>query len=462
MLFACENTSLDPNPQPPDTTGKQNLNTGGKTPVTDDKTSESEDDTSGTEDGTQGQIPGTDDKTSESEDHTSDTEDGTQGQIPGTDDKTSGANGQATDPFVRYAPQAFEHIPADFENNLWLQYHFKELKIDETAMIYPRRVPEVISTPIANDLYYPHFNFEIVAGKGVISITDEDILAENSNGGNPGAKINPATVTALKAGIAIVKVTYDEVTHPNPKAKPSKFGAISEVNTGYIAFSVVDDVDTGISISFDTNKLRYPYEKVYFEGSGKDWPVTITAENATEIEVVCNGEVVSGSGTYILPLKNTQNIIGVKATNAKGESRYHYEMINARKIEINLKPAVPRAGEKIEISFKGITLPVYKLATIYNPALGSNATVVRYTSSGKTYTGKSPQYQLATNNTITITGGLTAGTHTFTNGEIPQSWFGEVLDTEKKWNLPGDQNLNAITRKDVFIGLPDFTVTVEQ
>ena len=357
---------------------------------------------------------------------------------------------------VRYAPKKTEGVPADFENGLWLQHHFKELKRGETAMIYPRRVPEGVVNMTMNDLYYPKFNFEIVAGNGVISIEDNTISAENQNGQNPGAKINPAKVAARKTGIAVVKITYDAFTHRNGNRS---FPPISEINAGYVIFSVNGDDASDINIVVNTG-IRNPYDTVYFSGDARDWPITVSAEGAKKIEVVLNGDTVTGSGgNYILPLKNTQNIIGVKATDAAGKKRFYYTAINARKIEITVTPEIPEAGKTFGISFKGITLPVHKLATIYNPGLGSNATVVSYKLSGTEYKSKSRQYQLATDNTITVNG-LAAGTHTFTEGRILQSWFGDLLESEKDKNLPGAPNMNAITRTGTFSVFPDFTVTV--
>ena len=365
------------------------------------------------------------------------------------------------DLFLRYAPNAVEEIPDDFANDLWLQYHFRELEVGGETTFFPRRVPEGITHMSNNDLYYPIFNFEIVAGAEVISIDEKTIDAENHNGANPGATINHPIITATKPGIAVVQVTYAEFTHPNAGQRTPKFEAISEVNVGYVIFSVKDENTSDIEIVVDTG-IRNPYDTVYFTGDGRDWPIKVSAEGAKEMEVTLNGDTVAESGgEYILQLKNTQNIIGVRVVDAQDKSRFYYTVINARKIEITVTPEKPSPGQNFTIDFRGITLPVHKLSTIYNPALGSTATVVRYTASETEYRGRSPQYQLATSNTITVTGGLAAGTHAFTEGRIRQSWFGDELDSEKTKDLPGRPNTSAPTHNDVFSFLPDFVVTVE-
>ena len=380
---------------------------------------------------------------------------------PDTDGETPET--EKPDLFVRYAPKVIEGIPADFENGLWLQYHFMELEPGGTTVFFPRRVPEGVINTVQNDLYYPKFNFEIVAGDGVISIRDDTIPAANSNGANPGATINRPAITAVRPGVAVVRVTYDAFTHPAVPGKgkqPTVFPAISEVNSGYVVFSVKGSDASDIEIVVDTG-IRNPYDTVYFTGDGRDWPITVRAEGAKEIEVVLNGETLNGNGgNYVLPLKNTQNVVGVRATDSAGKNRFYYTVIDARKIAITVTPEIPEAGKSFGVSFRGITLPVHKLATIYNPALGSGSTVVRYELSGTEYRGKSPQYRLATDNAITVKDGLAAGTHTFTGGAILQTWYGDDLESEKNLNLPGNPNMAAVTRNGVFGVFPEFTVTV--
>jgi hypothetical protein len=371
-----------------------------------------------------------------------------------------------------YAPDAPDSVPDDWQNDLWLQYEFKELKIGDTAEIYPRRIPEAVVHVTNNDIYYPNFNYEIVQGSGVVSIEPKIIDAKYTSYGNisnPGASHKLAVVTALKTGVAIIKVTYDEFIHPNGN---TVFGASSAINSAYVAYSVTDGTSTGISIGVASTDplasrlgtgLRHPYSTVYFAtGNSVTLPINPTITGANTVAVTCNGALVQKSGGfYNLPLKNTQNIIGVKAINASGQSRYYYEMINARKIEVITNPANPTAGQEFTVSFKGLTMPVPKMAGIYNPVLGTSTTV-NYTSDpgNGTHKGGRSQWEFAEprNNSFNVTF-PNAGTYTFTDGFIKESWYGYPLGYEKNNRTTGNYEGNAPTITDSFM-LPDFTLRV--
>lgn len=110
-------------------------------------------------------------------------------------------------------------IPDDFENDLWLQYDFKELQVGETADIYPRRVPQIVSDVVANDVFRPTFHFEVVSGRSV------ELDADKTD--------DKVTVTAKRPGNTIIKVTYDAVEY-----KGTEYGATAASNAAYVVFSV--------------------------------------------------------------------------------------------------------------------------------------------------------------------------------------------------------------------------------
>ena len=341
-------------------------------------------------------------------------------------------------------------VPDDFENDLWLQYGFKQLAVGETTNIYPRRVPQAVSNLITNDVQRPNFNFDIIQGDSV-SITP--VVS--------GGKNNSANITAVKPGVTIVKVTYDEFKHTNV-AVP--FGAVSDVNIAYAIYYVTDGAESGITVDF--NDTLTSYDTVYFaEGDYANYNISPIITGADNVTVTCNGNPVTGnSDVYTLPLENRSNIIGIHATKTTGEETYYYRVIDARKIEINItnttNPGQPlEAGNKAKISFRGITIPVYKLATIYNPILGSSS-YVEYTNAALgTFRGKSAQYNLATQNSFDVTF-ADSGDFLFTGGRIHESWYGDALGSDKGSEGQGEPNLNAPTNASYFSIMPDFTVTV--
>ena len=369
-------------------------------------------------------------------------------------------NGDEPDP---EEPQAPSKIPDNFENDLWLQYDFKELLVGESAEIYPRRVPQIISDAINNDVQRPLFHFEVVSGSSVGLDTD--------------ATTDKVTVTAIMPGVTIIKVTYDELEY-----KDLYFGETADCNAAYVVFSVSksDPEKTGISIlseaKIEAGKPLTSYDTIYYtDGDTVDYPYNLAIKGADSVQVTCNGHIVKGDGgEYILPLENRSNIIGVTAKNKAG-IRHFYQVIDARKIEIEVdnktNPGKPlESGDTAVVSFRGIANPVYKLATIYNPTWHSTGTrasagtFVEYTNadlSEDTFKGYCSQWDLATKNSFEVTFDK-GGEFTFTGGRIFSSWWGSQLGADKGVYGQGDPNLNAPIMERYFCQLPDFTVSVKK
>ncbi len=338
----------------------------------------------------------------------------------------------------------------DFENDLWLQYDFKEMNIGDEAVIYPRRVPQAVTNVVTNDVDRPNFNFEIVEGDSItLSGTDST---------------ESVTATAVKPGDTVVMVTYDAFTHKNNK----EFAACSVVNTAYVVFSVKGEnsADIEISTSIEANS----YDTYYYVGENYPLSFTVNAPGAASLQVTCNGQALTDeAGTYTALLGNRSNILGVIATDSNGKTRSWYQVVDARKIEINVVNTrnhpddVIYPGDTVQVSFRGITPPVYKLATIYNPAPPSmgKGTYVHYTNPAfGMVQSKTGQYDLATANTITLTAPSSSGSYLFSEGRIYSQWFGSKLGQDKGQFAPGAPNLNADQLEGEFSILPDFTLEV--
>lgn len=342
-------------------------------------------------------------------------------------------------------------VPDDFENDLWLQYDFKEMKVGDSAQIYPRRIQQIISNAMANDVHRPNFNFEIVSGDSVeLSTLKSDDRTE---------------VKAVKAGTTIVKVSYDETTY-----KGKTYGACSKVNEAYVVYSVTDKEDSSISITTDIKESSY--DTIYYtEESGVDFDFKVDTTNADDVKVTVNGEEIkSKNNNYTAKLKNRSNIIGVEATNSKGETKSYYKVVDARRIEINIENKT-NPGEKISvgdtavISFKGISNPIAKLASIYNPTYydevwGNKCTFVEYENDTfGTLKGYCNQWDLATKNSFEVTFDE-EGTYTFSNGRIFTQWWGAILGEDKKIDNKGIPNTGSGTHEGYFSSLPEFKIKV--
>ena len=131
-----------------------------------------------------------------------------------------------------------------------------------------------------------------------------------------------------------------------------------------------------------------------------------------------------------------------------------------------------KVGDKVTISFKGITMPVYKLAKIYNPTTewideqypewNTYGTYVSYTNDDLgEVKGKCKQFDLATTNTITVTVNQ-AGTYQFKKGHIYTSWYGwgAIGEDKREEGTPDHGATYADTIEGTFSLLPDFSFQV--
>jgi len=352
--------------------------------------------------------------------------------------------------FLGISSQSFgsnNEVPDDWKNDLWLNTNYREMTVGENYNIVARRVPEIIDNPISNSVTLPTFHYNVIKGNSV-SIDATGLIS------------------AETLGASIIEVTYDE-----KEANDKIYGAVSSVNKTYMIVDVIDAaVNTGITLSTDISTRSY--DTHYFLGD-LDFSFAITSEGADNIFVKCNDiDAVNNSNTYTVKLQNRANIIEIISSNSIGTKKLYY-VIDARKIEVNTKNIsnpnnVLEKGDKAKISFKGITIPVYKLATIYNPQFesmwGGDYTRVYYNNAtlGEVKSNVNvTQYDLADNNSIEITFNE-AGNYTFTNGHIHELWWGSPLGTEKDMSGPGEPNLNAPTNESDFSFLPDFEINVEE
>lgn len=337
----------------------------------------------------------------------------------------------------------------DFQNDIWLQFQQKDMQVGETAIIYPWRLEQAITNAIQNDVKRPVFHFEIIKGDSI-----------SLNGTESTSKV---TATAEKPGTTVVKVTYDALEHGKT------WGAISPVNTAYAVFTVGEEGKATITPSDNLKNWRH-YDTIYYnEGKTVPYTFTVDTENAVAVKVTVNGQVIEGKGKeYTANLENRSNIIGIEATDSEGKIKSLYRVVDARFIEINVDNKTHPEKQNIEvgdtatISFRGITMPVYKLATIYNPQFGKNAAYVDYKNEKLgSFKGQCGQCDLATNNDFEITFNE-GGKYTFASKGIYCAWWGSELGTDITKEGSGEPNLNAPTLQGWFSAMPEFTVDVTE
>ena len=145
-------------------------------------------------------------------------------------------------------------------------------------------------------------------------------------------------------------------------------------------------------------------------------------------------------------------------------------LCHARKIEIitenKSRPGQAiSVGDDVVVAFHGITMPVYKLASIYNPKSpdfgGGTKTGVHYENEdlGLLTTFNYKQWKLADYNSIKFTAEK-EGLYFFPEGYIYCDWWGSPLGTDKDRRDPGPPNASAPVHGDAFSIMPSFSIQV--
>ena len=371
------------------------------------------------------------------------------------------AVGEEADSYLGVRTQPI--IYDDFAEDLWMQFQQRELQVGESTDIYPWRVWQAVHDVVQNDVERPEFNFKVIKGQDVISL---DTTKSKEK----------AVATALKPGTAMIQVNYDAFTH----TEGDYFPACSVVNTGYAVITVGETGTASITCSDNLENWRH-YDTIYYL-EGQDtvpFTFTATAAGAANLKVTCNGLEVkpNSDGSYTAALENRSNIIGVVATDAAGNTRSLYRVVDARVMRVNVKNTKDdsseiHVGDTAEVSFTGITMPVYKLATIYNPCFGPDAyggvdeygypTYVAYSNSVLgAFRGNCHQWDLATKNSFKVTF-TQAGRYRFDSDGIHSDWWGHRLYWDTKVQGKADKPFfYAPIVQDVFSTLPSFYITVD-
>ena len=345
---------------------------------------------------------------------------------------------------------------------------------NETFTIRPLRSNQIINSAGENYYIEPEFHYEVVSGNSVE-------ITEICNSYN----YNSAVVKAVRPGVSLVRVTYDPI-----EVDGNYLNGIAPEQAGLLVFSVGGTVG-----AFDTGIGLREYDTVYINGGiyhpdGTVTPAedsvsyTFTPAAGTAVRVLpppadplgcgdwgfASGPwqtcTAAADGSFTVQLYEGRNI--VELTNG---SNTEYHVIRAKSLKINIEnltePGKPAAaGDKIKISFDGLTTPLPKMAAIYNPGYASSGdpTVgVRYRMNGELVRSGGTQYALMKQNAITVTL-EDSGTYRFRDGNIGCSWFGSGLDSHRNISKAGlTPNFNAPDNElRPFSILPEFDLEVAE
>jgi hypothetical protein len=328
----------------------------------------------------------------------------------------------------------------------------------ETFRLIPTRVWQAMEGMTDNYFIEPDYKIEVLGDSGTIS---------SAWAGSPGLEY--AQISALRSGVAVIRVTYGPTARLNDEDDGMYFNAIEPINTGIVVVTVTNGNKTS---GITTNIAAREYDTVYFDKDKTDHAeYTFKPSGTGEISVRVHKPIHDGGaeweswrsddvkdtdGGFTVNLYEGRNIVEVSSENA-AFSEYH--VINAKGININVSGDIT-PGASVEISFKGIKTPLEKIAAIYNPGYPDTCFVEYASSQGGVLQGRRVQYNLSEENAITVTV-PESGEIKLTGGVINCDHMGDPLGShrERIGNGPIYPNFTAANVNGRYCVMPDIILT---
>lgn len=369
-----------------------------------------------------------------------------------------------------------------YDSNLYLNVddsNYLTLQKGETTKLEAFRTWQAVEDVIGNYFIEPDFHYEIIQDQ------DHPVLSLEEKGEEGRRYVE---ITAENTGIVAIKVTYDAMYfegagtggHPNyvPGANKPYYDAIEPVNTRV----VIVNVGATNTANIQPNIAQTEYDTIYFDDSKTDhaeYTFTPTADEGhtlsvrvhdplhnTDWDTAWTTYTAAEDGSYTVDLKDGRNIIEISAE----DGSVSYYVVNCRALDIDIENLTrPEAtdyqlGDTIQIYFDGLTMPVQKMAGIYNPNFPDDGWVEYHTEDGDTVRSAGAQYNAVTRSGSKLTIELTeAGEYRLLNGQIHNTHFGYSLNAHRQIPEEGfGVNLDADKweRSPYFSTLPDITITV--
>lgn len=375
-------------------------------------------------------------------------------------------------------PKRVEYSDASAEDSMLMNApdsQYITLTQGQEFTIRPLRVWQIGNNPVDNFYIEPEYHYTVVAGDSV-EITDQTNYYNISHG----------TVKAIKNGVSLVRVTYDPI-----QIGETYWNGTDPNQVGLIVFNVTDQDSRDLHANIDVRE----YDTVYINDGvtypdGTTLPPLDTAPYTFTPDAGCSVRVLAPSedpefctdwgfgeadrwtdcqeknGSFTVQLKEGRNVVEV----SRGD-QVQYHVIRAVPLSVMIQNRTnpgksPLAGDSIAISFKGISMPLPKLAAIYNPGYSASAegTVrVEYFMNGDRVFSKGTQYDLPKHNTI-IVDMDEAGEYDFKKGGIYLTWYGSSLDAHRHISDQGLlPNFNAPDHpRRSFSYLPQFSIKIRE
>jgi len=301
-----------------------------------------------------------------------------------------------------------------------------------------------------------------------------------------------ADIKAVKAGTAIILVSYDAVYNADGEGG-KQFSAIWPENTSVIVVTVdAEDanIQTNITVNEEANAggkqvLDVEHDILFYVGDGAEYSFkpedgcTVTVARSTVADEMsfngftAEGVTVAGDGTVTITGLTT----GAHIIKVEKDGKVAYQGIRAREVKYKLthsdgtevtaeNPAQP--GETITVQFSKLIDPMGKLSGVYNAKYGfrytgENGDVITITSTsayGEYYFGSNPARQRFA---VTVPTEWSNMTYTFTDGSLKLEGWGSTFGGHRSTTyMEGKEpNTNASGTAGYAAVLPDVVIPVD-
>ena len=361
------------------------------------------------------------------------------------------------------------------------------LDVGETKEINAVRNWQAVESFMNAKIAVPDIHYEVIdingAGSDIVEIEP-----------NPDKSVK-ATLTAKKAGTAIVLVTYDAMTHKEGYGG-TQFSAIWPENTGVFVVTVGSDgtsINTNMTINEGMNKasgkvavdkLDSEHDVLYYTGD-EGAIYSFTPESGCDVSVmrptISNGKISYSTGftktgvsvDITGKVTLTGLVHGTNIVKITKEDVSTYQLIRAKKAEVVIKDSTGKsienggtinAGETLTITYNGIYNPAEKLSGIYNftaRLFYVNEDGTTTYNDGRAESGTYTFAHNTKNRTFKyeISDFAESGTLTL-NGGIAISAYGQAVGTHRT-KAGTEADLNALYRMAQLGKLPTVTLQIK-
>ena len=286
----------------------------------------------------------------------------------------------------------------DIYTNIRDEGMYRIIASGERVPLNTFRVTQGTGSDVGNLIMEPDKHYKVMYGDSVEVIEGQ---------GKPGREWADIAAKPGKSGPSIVAIRYDESEYleysENLPPMSEKGIYLPAIDPDRIGIAIYDVDGSGDKIEPNIKQLKY--DTIYFAKSikgpsgkelggsdKKDFTFKPTSKNgAVKVEYhrpiqsledfnndnffaeeTWEAAEMSDDGSATIKLRNGRNIIRMTSGDSVRYFTLRAKAIDVKTENLTNKGKKFKKGDKVKVSFSDLTLPVYKMAAIYNPGIGND------------------------------------------------------------------------------------------